>query len=136
IPALGLAGFSITRPYKVEILPYLSQIEELAAACGSVNTVVMKGGSLLGSSTDGAGVLVPLAKRLDVDGRNVVIVGAGGAARGAGCRTIGGLEMLLAQAEGQFKAWTGAAPPSDAMREAVLTYLEEQENEEESEESA
>src|SRR5205814_608262 len=53
-------------------------------------------------------------------------------ARAAGCRTIGGLEMLLAQAEGQFNAWTGAAPPSDAMREAVLTYLEEQESEEES----
>jgi shikimate 5-dehydrogenase len=57
-------------------------------------------------------------------------------ARAEGCQTIGGLEMLLAQAEGQFKAWTGVDAPSDAMREAVLTYLEEQESQEESEEGA
>ena len=83
LPALGLSGFSVTRPYKVEILPYLQEVEEPAALCGSVNTVVVHDGMLRGSTTDGTGVLVPLKKKIDVKGRNVVILGAGGAARAA-----------------------------------------------------
>jgi 3-dehydroquinate dehydratase / shikimate dehydrogenase len=83
LPALGLSGFSVTRPYKVDILPYLAEVEEPAALCGSVNTVVVHEGLLRGSTTDGTGVLVPLKKRIDVKGRSVVILGAGGAARAA-----------------------------------------------------
>jgi 3-dehydroquinate dehydratase / shikimate dehydrogenase len=217
LPVLELSGFSVTAPYKVEMLPYLQEVDELAALCGSANTVVVREGALQGSSTDGVGVLVPLKKRIDVKGKNVVIVGAGGAARAtafalhrkgafvtvlardpekaaaladavgcgfgelasianqawdvlinatpiggvttvhetpvppelhrrgavvfdmvyvpqetrllrearaAGCRTIGGLEMLLAQAEGQFEAWTGTPAPAEVMREALLGYLE------------
>jgi shikimate 5-dehydrogenase len=40
-------------------------------------------------------------------------------ARAAGCWTIGGIEMLIAQAERQFEMWTGAAPPAGLFREAV-----------------
>ena len=40
-------------------------------------------------------------------------------ARQAGCWTIGGIEMLIAQAEKQFEMWTGAAPPPDLFRQAV-----------------
>jgi 3-dehydroquinate dehydratase / shikimate dehydrogenase len=83
LPALGLAGFSVTRPYKVDIVQRLHEVEESAALCGSVNTVTVHDGILRGSTTDGAGVLAPLKKRLDVKGRDIVIVGAGGAARAA-----------------------------------------------------
>jgi 3-dehydroquinate dehydratase / shikimate dehydrogenase len=83
LPALDLAGFSITRPYKVGIVRHLHEVEPEAALSASVNTVVVRNGKLLGSSTDGAGVLGPLQRRLDVKGRKVVIVGAGGAARAA-----------------------------------------------------
>jgi 3-dehydroquinate dehydratase / shikimate dehydrogenase len=83
LPALGLAGFSVTRPFKVQILPRLHEVEELAALSGSVNTVTVHGGFLRGSSSDGSGVLVPLRKRLDVKGRRTVIIGTGGAARAA-----------------------------------------------------
>jgi 3-dehydroquinate dehydratase/shikimate dehydrogenase len=83
LPSLDLAGFSVTRPYKVDILDHLDVVEEASAVCGSVNTVVVKNGSLQGSTTDGAGVLIPLRKRTEVKGRSVVIVGAGGAARAA-----------------------------------------------------
>jgi shikimate dehydrogenase len=58
-------------------------VEEPAALCGSVNTVTVHDGVLRGSTTDGVGVLGPLKKRLDVKGRDVVIVGAGGSARAA-----------------------------------------------------
>jgi 3-dehydroquinate dehydratase / shikimate dehydrogenase len=40
-------------------------------------------------------------------------------ARAAGCWTIGGIEMLIAQAERQFETWTGAAPPPGLFRDAV-----------------
>ena len=83
LPVLGLSGFSVTRPFKVEILPRLHEVEELAALCGSVNTVVVHEGMLRGSSTDGTGVLGPLRKRLDVKGRQAVVIGTGGAARAA-----------------------------------------------------
>jgi 3-dehydroquinate dehydratase/shikimate dehydrogenase len=83
MPALALSGFSVTRPFKVDIVPHLQEVEEQAAISGSVNTVVVHEGSLRGSTTDGIGVLAPLKKRLDVKGRAVVIVGAGGAARAA-----------------------------------------------------
>jgi shikimate 5-dehydrogenase len=42
-----------------------------------------------------------------------------------GCETIGGLDMLVAQAAAQFSWWTGAAPPEIAMREAALARLSE-----------
>jgi len=40
-------------------------------------------------------------------------------AREAGCWPIGGIEMLVAQAERQFELWTGATPPPDLFRQAV-----------------
>jgi shikimate dehydrogenase/3-dehydroquinate dehydratase type I len=210
--ALGLAGFSVTRPYKVEILGRLDAIDDEAAAAGSVNTVVAEGDRLRGFSTDGVGVVAPLEKQLALEGAAVLVLGAGGAARAAahalrkegaavtllardpekaaeaaraigcdygplgsagersfdaavnatplgggslqdetplpasawragavafdmvydpletrflreakasGARTVGGLEMLLHQAVGQFEAWTGMSAPLEVMRQAL-----------------
>jgi 3-dehydroquinate dehydratase/shikimate dehydrogenase len=84
MPALQLSGFSVTRPYKVDILSHIQEVEEAAAVCGSVNTVVTQpDGTLRGSTTDGIGVLASLKKRVDVKEKAVVILGAGGAARSA-----------------------------------------------------
>ena len=83
LPGLDLAGFSVTRPYKVEILAHLQEVEEQAAMCGSVNTVVVQDGTLRGSTTDGIGVVGPLKRRGELKGKAVLIVGAGGAARAA-----------------------------------------------------
>jgi 3-dehydroquinate dehydratase / shikimate dehydrogenase len=46
-------------------------------------------------------------------------------ARAAGCQTIGGLEMLVAQATEQFEWWTGRKPVVGIMREAALKRLAE-----------
>ena len=43
----------------------------------------------------------------------------------AGCQTIGGLEMLVAQAQEQFYWWTGVRAPAGVMREAALKRLAE-----------
>jgi 3-dehydroquinate dehydratase/shikimate dehydrogenase len=44
-------------------------------------------------------------------------------ARAAGCRTVSGLEMLIAQAAMQFELWTGKKPPIEEMRHAALTKI-------------
>ncbi len=220
LPALDLSGFSVTRPYKTGILEHLHEVEEDAALCGSVNTVVVHDGVLQGSTTDGRGVSGPLRKLLDVRGKAVTIVGAGGAARAAalalhrkgarvsvvardagkaralaavvgcawgaqaegltrpydvlinatplgshefheetpmpasllrpgavvfdmvydpvetrllreataaGCRTVGGLEMLIAQAVAQFETWTGIEAPAEVMKAAALFLIQTEE---------
>jgi shikimate 5-dehydrogenase len=43
----------------------------------------------------------------------------------AGCRVIGGLDMLIAQAQAQFEWWTGTCPATGTMREAALKRLDE-----------
>jgi len=43
----------------------------------------------------------------------------------AGCETIGGLEMLVAQAHEQFQGWTGVRPPPGVMQEAASQRLAE-----------
>ena len=44
----------------------------------------------------------------------------------AGCRTIGGLDMLVAQAQAQFHWWTGQRPPDRVMRDAAMARLDRQ----------
>jgi 3-dehydroquinate dehydratase/shikimate dehydrogenase len=83
LPAFGVSGFAVTRPYKVAIVPHLASVDDEAARCGSVNTVVVREGRLHGLNTDAAGVMGPLSRRLDVRGKQAVILGAGGAARAA-----------------------------------------------------
>ncbi len=222
LPVLGLAGFSVTRPFKTQILEHLHEVEESAALAGGANTVWVHDGLLRGSSTDGVGLLGPLRRRLDVRERRVVVLGGGGAARAvaraliqrgavvtllarrpeqaaeaaaaatrglsfgcvhgalhalrehpwdvlinatpvgshelpeqtlvpadahrrdslvfdlvyapletrllrearaAGCATIDGLEMLIAQAAPQFEAWTGIEAPVEVMRRAAVDFL-------------
>jgi 3-dehydroquinate dehydratase/shikimate dehydrogenase len=48
-------------------------------------------------------------------------------ARAAGCRTIEGLDMLIAQAERQFEWWTGHRPVEGVMRQAAILALERRE---------
>jgi shikimate dehydrogenase len=46
------------------------------------------------------------------------------AARARGCTTIDGVEMLVAQAVGQFEAWSGVGAPVEAMTAAALDAIE------------
>ena len=83
-PHLGLSGFSVTRPYKVEMVGRMQAVDATVAQCGSVNTVVVHStGQLHGTSTDGLGIITPLRRRGEIRGKSVMILGAGGAARAA-----------------------------------------------------
>ncbi len=80
--ALGVEGFNVTTPHKVEILRHLDDVDSTAKAIGAVNTVKCSGGKLHGYNTDGVGALAALAEAgVDLPVRKVVLLGAGGAAR-------------------------------------------------------
>lgn len=81
--ALGLGGLSVTMPHKEAIAQAVDSLDPAAAALRSVNTVVPQAdGTLKGYSTDGAGFIASLtAAGVDVGGRTVCMLGAGGAAR-------------------------------------------------------
>jgi 3-dehydroquinate dehydratase/shikimate dehydrogenase len=80
---LPLAGFSVTIPHKQKIIRYLDAVDPLARRIGAVNTVWRKAGKWRGTNTDAAGVTAPLARLLRLPKASVLIVGNGGAARGA-----------------------------------------------------
>src|SRR4051794_23991604 len=82
---LPLAGFSVTIPHKQKIIRYLDTVDPLARRIGAVNTVWRKAGKWRGSNTDAAGVTGPLSRLIRLQGASVLIVGNGGAARGAAC---------------------------------------------------
>lgn len=198
---VGLAGASVTAPFKVALMAHVDELDPVARRVGAINTIVVRDGRWLGANTDVHGFLAPLAGRMALKGVRAAVLGAGGAARGvaialadqgaavtvcarrveaarevaalakgrvgafpprpgswdvlvnaipadpagaganpiagtpldgeivfdlvyvpaetqlladaraAGCLTIGGLEMLVAQAERQFELWTGQRPP-------------------------
>jgi shikimate dehydrogenase len=80
---LGFTGWNVTVPYKERIIPFLDELTIEAQRAGAVNTVKVCEGRLLGHNTDGAGFVRSLRDYIDLNpGMNVVILGAGGAARG------------------------------------------------------
>lgn len=80
---LPIAGFSVTIPHKQKIMRYLDVVDPLARRIGAVNTVWRKAGKWRGTNTDAAGVTAPLRKRMRLAKSSVLLVGNGGAARGA-----------------------------------------------------
>jgi len=80
--ALGIAGFNVTIPHKVAIMPLLDKLDPLAEKIGAVNTVLNNKGVLKGFNTDGPGFIAALkTSGIEPDGKKVVLLGAGGAAR-------------------------------------------------------
>lgn len=216
--ALGVRGVSVTIPHKLAVLPFLDSVDPVAAAIGAVNTLVIEAGRIHGLNTDWLGANRALAEVMELAGRRVLLLGAGGSARAigfglqeagaevilasrtpergqqlaqdlacewrdlqavagisadalvnatsvgmapgvaqspvagldlsrfrvvmdivyspletrllreaaqAGCRVIGGLEMLLLQGAAQFEIWTGKEAPLSAMRAELLGRLQQ-----------
>lgn len=215
--AFGLAGASVTIPYKVALLDRVQEVDDVARTVGALNTLRMDGDRWSARNTDLDGFLQPLRdRRVPLAGRRAAILGAGGSARAvaaglasqgaavsvharnaqkaqsiatlvsgtvgpfppepdtwdvlvnctpvgmhpqtdispmpsarlsrgvvydliynppatrlmrdaatAGCDTIGGLDMLVGQAQEQFEWWTGSRPSAGVMRAAASTRLSE-----------
>jgi len=83
VRALNMKGINLTIPHKVEVLKYLDEVKQDAALMGAVNTVVRVGDKLIGENTDGKGFMHALTQdaKVDPQGKKVLVLGAGGAAR-------------------------------------------------------
>ena len=81
---LGIKGMNITIPYKQDMLELVTKIDERAERIGAVNTLVRDEDGFIGYNTDITGLSLALKNNaLSVRGRDVIILGAGGAAKAA-----------------------------------------------------
>lgn len=81
IANLPFYGFSVTMPLKEKVAPFLDGIDVEAKAMGAINTLTKREGKWFGTNTDGGGALDALEKKGKVQGKVVLIIGAGGAAK-------------------------------------------------------
>lgn len=97
MPTMRFMGLNVTMPYKKTIMPFMDELDESARLCGSVNTIVIDKGRLIGHNTDGSGFVRGLVEQASFEpsGKTFLVLGSGGAARGisfalaqAGARNI------------------------------------------------
>ncbi len=75
-------GLNATIPHKVSVIDYLDELSDEAKLIGAVNTIKFEDGKTYGFNTDGLGCVQSLREEgVDVYDKNVLILGAGGAAR-------------------------------------------------------
>ena len=85
LAASGYCGANVTVPFKLEAAALAAALTERARAAGAVNTLSFTPSGIVGDNTDGAGLVNDILRNAGVaiSGRRVLLVGAGGAARGA-----------------------------------------------------
>lgn len=78
----GAAGLNVTVPYKEQVISCLDNLDGYARSVGAVNTIVREQDKLVGYNTDGKGFIQSLrSEGVEVMGRNILLLGAGGAAK-------------------------------------------------------
>jgi shikimate dehydrogenase len=82
--AQGYRGANVTVPFKLEAAALATRLEERARLAGAVNTLRFEGAEIVGDNTDGPGLVADIVKNAGVAlaGRRILLLGAGGAARG------------------------------------------------------
>jgi shikimate dehydrogenase len=90
VRSLGLRGISITLPHKESVIPCLDYIDPAARRIKAVNTIVNDDGFLKGYNTDWSGALQALEDKIPIAGRQVGVIGAGGAARAVAFGVLSG----------------------------------------------
>ena len=82
--ATGGKGLNVTVPFKQEAWELVTERSERAERAGAVNTIKIDGDKLFGDNTDGVGLVNDLTINHDIElkGKNILLMGAGGAARG------------------------------------------------------
>jgi shikimate dehydrogenase len=75
-------GCNVTIPHKEKVQPFLDSMDDKARSIGAANTIYLEEGRLIGTNTDVDGVEEALSG-LSLEGRDICVIGAGGAARAA-----------------------------------------------------
>ncbi|MCC5911474.1 MAG: shikimate dehydrogenase [Clostridiaceae bacterium] len=82
IKALGYLGCNVTYPHKIEVMKFLDDLSQEAKLIGAVNTIRNDNGKLTGYNTDGLGFVTGLLRKgINLNGKKICILGAGGAAK-------------------------------------------------------
>ncbi len=113
--ALDILGLNATIPFKQLVIPHLVSIDPVAERIGAVNTLVRAENGYKGYNTDIAGLERDLASHgISPAGRNILIIGSGGAARGAAfwCASCGPASLVIANR---------TLPKAQALGEEVAT---------------
>lgn len=94
---LNILGCNVTVPYKNAVIPYLAEVDELAAKMGSVNTLVRTQTGYKGYNTDMTGLYRAMCSDgVSIEGEQVVVLGAGG---------VGRAVAFMCAAKGAEKVW-------------------------------
>ncbi|MBV1774307.1 shikimate dehydrogenase [Burkholderiaceae bacterium DAT-1] len=81
--AMGGLGCNVTLPFKEEAFQFANQLTDRAEQAGAVNTLWIDDDGVVGDNTDGIGLVRDLSRHVDLKDARVLLLGAGGAARGA-----------------------------------------------------
>lgn len=130
-------GGAVTMPYKIQIIPFLDEIEPEAEAIGAVNCIYRGQDKLIGTNTDGAGALWSLKKYMpgSIEGKCALLMGTGGAGFAVAAYLATALgpqgrlrlinrsgeskERLAERLKGKCKIETADWPPAPAQVKAV-----------------
>ena len=96
--AKDFIAINVTIPYKKDVIPYLSEVDENAKRIGAVNTIVNRDGKLFGYNTDFFGMSALIKKiGLDFKGKKVAILGTGGTSNTAiaVCEALGAKQSIV-----------------------------------------
>ena len=96
--AQGGRGLNVTVPFKLDAFALSTTLSGRAQSAGAVNTLRFDGDTALGDNTDGAGLVADITIRLDIPltAKRILLMGAGGAARGVVLPLLEQKPMLLA----------------------------------------
>lgn len=77
----NFAGLSVTKPHKQSIIPFLDKIDDEAKRYNAVNAIKIEDGLMVGYNTDDYGFVKSLEiNNIDINGKDILLIGAGGAA--------------------------------------------------------
>ena len=108
--ALGVHGLSVTIPHKEAVLEHLDTIDPVAEKIGAVNTLLFGDDKKIhGLNTDWIGANRALSEKLDLQGRKILLLGAGGSAKaiGFGLLEAGAHIILASRTETRLKTLAG-----------------------------
>lgn len=114
----GGKGANVTLPFKEDALAVAERLTDRALAAGAVNTLISKNGILIGDNTDGVGLVLDLERQFgSLQGMRILMLGAGGAARGcvlplikAGIKDIHIANRTLSRAEALLSDFKNITP--------------------------